>query len=184
MRKLLIIAFFTFVAAGFSIGEVSAKTAVVSKSKTVVVKAVAKKPVVVKKTTKAVPAKKVVTKKPAKKATVCVKCKSLAEGVDRSAAAKAASWKGTVIGLNEGEKSVVITEATKLNRIKAYPQRSILIDEDTKIIGKEGDELDFVNLDIGYRIEVKGSYDAKKRQIHASNVEIFSVPDQPITKTK
>lgn len=130
----------------------------------------------------------VTTKAPAKKATVkaasCARCRSLAEGVDTTKASKAALWTGTVIGINAGSHDVIITEATALNRIKAYPQRNISINDKTKIVTKDGDEKNFDFMDIGYRVEVKGSYDAKSRTIKASSIEIIKVPDAPITKTK
>ena len=128
-------------------------------------------------------AKKTV-KKTVKKAAVCVRCKSRAEGVDNSNSAKATSWSGTVIGINDGEKSLVITEASVLNHIKAFDQRSVRITSDNKISNKDGEEKDFTNMDIGYRIQVKGVYDAKKRIVHATAIEIVTVPNAPVTKTK
>lgn len=132
--------------------------------------------------------KKVVAKAPVKKTAVkaasCVRCRSLAEGADTSKASKATVWVGTVIGVNAGSHDVIITEATALNRIKAFQQRNISIDANTKIVTKDGDEKNFDYMDIGYRVEVKGSYDAKKRTIDASSIEIIKVPDAPITKTK
>ncbi len=139
--------------------------------------------VVVKKPVVKAPVKKAVVKKPVKAAT-CVRCPSLAEGTDKSKASKAAMWVGTVIGMNAGSHDVIITEATALNRIKAYPQRNISIDANTKIITTEGDEKTFNDMDIGYRVEVKGTYDAKKRTIKASSIEITKVPEVPVTKTK
>lgn len=129
---------------------------------------------------KKAPAKKVVKKK----VVVCARCRSLAEGVDRSKASKSSEWTGTVIGVNEGERSVIITESTKLNHIKAYAQRNVVIDDATKILTRDGEEKLFEQMDIGYRIEVKGKYDAKKRTIDAASIEIIDVPDAPITKTK
>jgi hypothetical protein len=115
-----------------------------------------------------------ITKKPvAVQAVACVRCRSLAEGIDTSAASKAKSWTGTIIGINTGSRDVIITEATKLNRIKAFQQRNVIVDEDN-----------FKNLDIGYRVRVTGAYDAKKRTITAASIEILDVPEAPITKTK
>src|SRR3989338_4607373 len=153
-----------------------------------------KKPVVKKPVKKAVaavavkkaPAKKPVVKKKvvAKKVVACARCRSLAEGADKSAASRANEWIGTVIGLNEGSRSVIITETTKLNHIKAYAQRNVEIDADTRIVTRDGEEKLFEQMDIGYRIEVKGKYDAKKRTIDAASIEIIEVPAAPITKTK
>lgn len=156
--------------------SVSTKTTVAKKP---VVKAPAKK--VVKKPVKKVAVAKKVVKK---KVVACGGCRSKAEGVDNSKASKAAQWSGTVIGINEGEKSLVITESTKLNHIKAFAQRSVRITDDTKIINPDGLEQDFTNMDIGYRIEVHGVYDAKKRIVQATAIEIVKIPEGPITKTK
>lgn len=150
--------------------------------------AVVKKPVVAKKVvaTKK-PVKKPVVKKVVKKsvkAATCVRCKSLAEGADNSKASKAAVWSGTVIGINAGSHDVIITEATALNRIKGFAQRNVNVDANTKIIMKDGDEKSFNDMDIGYRIEVRGAYNTKLRTIKASSVTIIKVPDAPITKTK
>ncbi len=169
MRKLLILAIFAlFISTGITRDAFTA-------SNVVIAKAVAKKA--------PVQAKKVVAKKK-KVSRVCNYCKSLAEGVDKSTAAKAAQWQGLVIGMNDGEKSLVITEAPKMNRIKAYPQRSIRITDETKIITEEGWDGDFANLDIGYKVEVRGNYDAKKRIVSATSIEIIDVPSTPVTKTK
>lgn len=149
-----------------------AKATVVKKAVTPPKKVVAKK----------VAVKKVV-KKPVKAAT-CVRCRSSAEGVDNSKASKANVWVGTVIGVNAGSHDVIITESTALNHIKAFAQRNISIDADTKIVTKNGDEKSFNDMDIGYRVEVRGLYDAKKRTIDASSIEIIKIPDAPITKTK
>lgn len=165
MQKLLKFAFFAFIIFFSTAGIAQAATSKISvKSPVVVKKAVVKKTVV----------KKVVAKKKAvvKKVVTCVRCRSVAEGVDKSKAAKATSWKGLVIGVNEGEKSLVITEAPKLDHIKAYAQRSVRIIDDTKILDKEGVDTSFEQLDIGYKIVVYGSYDAKKRIIQASSVEV------------
>lgn len=140
------------------------------------------------------PAKKAAVKKaPAKKATAkttkkkvvkktvtCARCKSLAEGADRSAAAKAKSWTGTVIGINEGEHSYVITEATALNRIKAYPQRSVIVSNATQITAS-GEQRDFSGIDVGYRIKVTGAYNANKRIIQADTISVVSAPLVPVT---
>lgn len=128
-------------------------------------------------------AKKTIVKAPVKAAS-CVRCKSLAEGADVSKASKADEWTGLVIGLNLGSHEVVITEANKLNHIKAYAQRNIVVDDDTTVITQDDDEKRFDDVDIGYRISVKGVYDAKKRSIKATTIEIMEVPDAPITKTK
>ncbi|MCX6780575.1 MAG: hypothetical protein NT003_00425 [Candidatus Magasanikbacteria bacterium] len=134
---------------------------------------------------KATPVKKAVAKKPVKKVSkTCVECKSKAEGADKSAASKADSWKGLVIGVNEGSRGVIITEATVLNHIKAYAQRYIAIDDNTKIVTKEGEEKTFDQMDIGYSVQVTGKYDAAKRTIRAAAIEIITMPSAPITKTK
>lgn len=161
----MILAAFVFVAPSFARAAEVQKT-VESKSETVSV--VAKTPV----------------KKTVVKAASCVRCVSLAEGADTSKASKAVVWVGTVIGVNAGSHDVIITEATALNRIKAYQQRNIKVGVNTKITTKGGDEKNFDYVDIGYRVEVRGSYDAKSRTIKASSVEIVKVPDAPITKTK
>lgn len=162
----VILAAFVFVAPSF------ARAAEVQKS--VESKPVAESVVVAK-----TPVKKTVAK-----AVSCVRCASLAEGPDRSTASKATVWVGTVIGVNAGSHDVIITEANALNHIKAYQQRNISVGANTKITTKSGDEKNFDYVDIGYRVEVKGSYDAKTRTIKASSVEIVKVPDAPITKTK
>lgn len=137
---------------------------------------VAKKPAVIKKT--------IVKRAATKSVVTCVRCLSLAEGADKSVASKNLEWTGTVIGLNEGARSVIITETTKLNRIKAFAQRNVEINDDTKIATTDGDEKIFTEMDIGYRIVVKGSYDPKTRTVEASEIEIIDVPDAPVTKTK
>lgn len=113
-----------------------------------------------------------------------IKAASLAEGVDRSKASKALVWEGSVIGINAGSHDVIITESTALNRIKAFAQRNIKVGARTEIVMKDGDDKKFDDLDIGYRVQVHGSYDPKTRTIFASLVEIIKVPDAPITKTK
>lgn len=154
-------------------------------SKAIQVVAAALQPMVKTMVVKRAVVKKASAVKPAvKRAVTCVRCLSLAEGTDKSAASKAAEWTGTVIGLNEGARSVIITETTKLNRIKAYAQRNVEIKGDTLIIDADGDEKTFAEMDIGYRIEVKGAYDAKTRTIDAAEIEIIEVPDAPVTKTK
>ncbi len=135
-------------------------------------------------TTKTTVTAKTSANKAVVKAASCARCRSFAEGADTTKASKAVVWTGTVIGINTGSHDVIITEATALNRIKAFQQRNISIDGKTKIVTKDGDEKDFDFMDIGYRVEVKGSYDAKKRTIKASSIEIIKVPDAPITKTK
>ncbi len=94
---------------------------------------------------------------------------SKAEGVDRSAAAKAASWTGTIIGINEGEHSFVITEGTKLDHITTYAQRSVRISANTDLY-KNGDAVAFSNFDIGDRITVSGGYNSAKRIITATQI--------------
>lgn len=115
------------------------------------------------------PAKKVVKKVVKKKVVIN---KKLAEGTDKSKAAKATSWKGLVIGMNDGEHSLVITEAPKLDHINAYAQRSILIGAGTQIKNKAGEEVVWQDLDIGRTLYVTGSYNAKTRVIKASNIEV------------
>lgn len=96
--------------------------------------------------------------------------KSKAEGVDRTAAAKATSWVGTVIGINDGEKSLVLTEATKLDHIVGYQQRSAHLAGAS--ISKNGDDIGFSGVNIGDRVRVYGSYNATKRIITASRMEV------------
>lgn len=180
MRKTLILALFVFL---FSAGIASTTQAA---SGIVVAKATAKTSSQVKKATakkQPVKAKKTAAKKTVRRGP-CTYCRSLAEGVDKSKAANATQWKGLVIGMNDGEKSLVITEAPKLNRIKAYPQRSVRITDDTKIITEEGWDGDFTNLDIGYKIEVSGAYDPTKRIVRATTIEVLDTPPAPVTKTK
>ncbi len=114
--------------------------------------------------------KKVVVRRTGKN---CVECKSKAEGADRSKAAKAANWSGTVIGINEGEHSYVITEGVALDHIKSFAQRSVRV-TDTTELEFEGAPFDFSQLDVGARITVWGNYNAAKRTIGASRVEASS----------
>lgn len=153
-------------------GVAQAKTV----AKTPVKAVVAKKAAPVKKA----PAKKVVAKKPVKKAVVkktnaatCVKCKSVAEGADKSAAARATSWSGTVIGINDGEHSYVVTEGTKLDHIKAFAQRSVRVTSGTELV-HNGQVFDFSQLDVGARVTVWGEYNSAKRIITATRVEAKS----------
>jgi len=97
--------------------------------------------------------------------------KSKAEGADRTAAAKAAEWTGTVIGVNFGEHSVVITEGVLLDHIKKFAQRSVKFTSDSEIF-KNGDLASFEDLDVGQRITVRGSYNAAKRIVTADRVDI------------
>lgn len=120
--------------------------------------------------------KKTVKSKKRTTKTSCARCRSRAEGADNSVAAHATSWTGTVIGINEGERSYVISEARALNHIKAYAQRSVRVADTTAIATPDGVQKDFSTIDIGYRISVTGSYDAKKRIIHASSIEIVETP--------
>ncbi len=110
-------------------------------------------------------------KKPVKKSSTCVRCKSKAEGVDKSAAARANSWVGTIIGVNFGEHSIVITEATALDHIKKFAQRSVRVTSDTELF-KDGDPVAFADLDVGQRVTAQGSYDAKKRIVTADRIDI------------
>lgn len=175
MKKLLKLAFFALILTFSTTGLVHAATTSKKtvKAAAVVKKAITKKAVGKKSVAKKSVVKKAVVKKKAvKKSVTCVRCRSSAEGADHSKAAKATSWKGLVIGMNEGEKSLVITEAPKLDHIKAYAQRSVRIIDDTKILNKDGGDSSFDKLDIGYQVVVYGSYDAKKRIISASSVEV------------
>ncbi|MCX6780850.1 MAG: peptidoglycan-binding domain-containing protein [Candidatus Magasanikbacteria bacterium] len=94
---------------------------------------------------------------------------SKAEGVDRTVAAKAESWSGLIIGINEGEKSLVITEAPKLDHISAYAQRSILVNSSTTLV-KNNARVSFDAFDIGEKVVVTGIYNAGKRIITARSV--------------
>lgn len=107
---------------------------------------------------------------------------SRAEGAD-IAGARATAWKGTIIGINDGARGFIITEATQLNHIKAFSQRYIQITSDTVITNDE-DVKDYGDIDIGYRIEVKGTYNAKQRIITATSIEILQIPAVPVTRTK
>lgn len=97
--------------------------------------------------------------------------KSKAEGVDRTAAAKASQWSGTVIGVNFGEHSIVITEGVLIDHIKKFAQRSVKFTSDSEIF-KNGDLASFEDLDVGQRITVQGSYNAAKRIVTADRVDI------------
>lgn len=97
--------------------------------------------------------------------------RSKAEGADRTAAARASEWTGTIIGVNFGEHSVVITEGTKLDHIKKFAQRSIKITSDSEVF-KNGEPVAFEDLDVGQRITVRGSYNAKQRIVTAERVDI------------
>lgn len=180
MRKTLILALFVlFISTGIADAAQAASQIVTAKATAKIATQVKKVPT----KNQQVKAKKTVAKKKARSGP-CAYCRSLAEGVDKSKAAKATQWKGLVIGMNDGEKSLVITEAPKLNRIKAYPQRSIRITDDTRIITEDGGDGDFANLDIGYKVEVSGAYDPAKRTVSASTIEVLDVPSAPVTKTK
>lgn len=143
------------------LGAIAATTKAV-----VTVKAPVKAPV---KAVVKAPVKKVVKKVVKKKVVVN---KKLAEGTDKSKAAKATAWKGLVIGMNEGERSLVITEAPKLDHINAYAQRSILVSVNTQITSKAGEQINWQDLDIGKTLYVTGNYNAATRVIKASNIEV------------
>lgn len=133
------------------------------------------------------PVKKQVTavavKKPVvSKSATCVRCKSLAEGTDVKGA-KSTSWIGTIIGINDGAEGIIITEARQLNRIKAYSQHYVELTDKTDIVRAE-DEKEFNELDIGFRVRVTGSYNAKTRTVVANDIEILEVPAAPVTRTK
>ncbi len=117
-------------------------------------------------------------------AAACIRCRSLAEGIDTSKASKAREWSGLVIGINLGSHDIIITEANKLDHIKAFQQRNIIVDGDTKIITEDGEDKTFNDIDIGYRIEVEGSYNTKKRTIIATRIRIVDVAVEPVVKTK
>ncbi len=104
---------------------------------------------------------------PAQAATI----RSRAEGADRTAAARASEWTGTIIGVNFGEHSVVITEGTKLDHIKKFAQRSVKVTSDSQVF-KNGEFAAFEDLDVGQRITVSGSYNAKSRIVTAERVDI------------
>lgn len=116
----------------------------------------------------------------------CGSCKalSLAEGADTSAAKNATHWQGTVIGVNEGSHSFVITESNKLNRINAFAQRSVAVVDSTEIVDGDNTDLPFAYIDIGYRISVRGDYDPNSRIVSAHTITVLEVPDEPVTKTK
>lgn len=110
--------------------------------------------------------------------------KSKAEGADRTAAAKAAQWTGTIIGVNFGEHSVVITEGTALDHIKKFAQRSVKVTSDSQVF-KNGEFAAFEDLDVGQRITVSGSYNAKSRIVTADRVDIGTrVAAVPAAKPK
>lgn len=96
---------------------------------------------------------------------------SRAEGTDRTAAARASQWTGTIIGVNFGEHSVVITEGTALDHIKKFAQRSIKISSDTQLF-KNDEPITFEDLDVGQRITATGEYNAAKRIIAAERVDL------------
>lgn len=102
---------------------------------------------------------------------VCAECKSLAEGTDRSKAARAASWTGLVIGINEGEHSVILTDAPRINHIKGYAQRSVLFSDATELT-QSGSTITFANINIGDRLRAYGSYNANTRRVSATRVEV------------
>ena len=114
---------------------------------------------------------------------ICVECRSRAEGAD-TFGARATHWKGTIIGINEGAHSFIITEATQLNHIKAYEQRYVEIGETTQIKTSVGEEKKYNDIDIGYVINVKGTYNAKQRTISASSLEVLEIPDELVMRTK
>ena len=112
----------------------------------------------------------------------CTSCRSRAEGMDVGGA-RATQWKGTVIGINDGARGFVITESSQLNHIKAFSQWYVQISQATRIID-DLDDKTFDEIDIGYVIEVKGKYDPRLRTIFATSLEVTSVPDEPVTRTK
>lgn len=106
-------------------------------------------------------------------AVVCASCKSIAEGVDRTAAAKANSWTGTIIGVNFGDQSVIVTDGTALDHIKSYAQRYVKISDETEVVrGDEG--IGFEDLDVGQKITSYGAYNAKTRTIDAVKVVVVA----------
>jgi len=96
---------------------------------------------------------------------------SRAEGTDRTAAARASQWTGTIIGVNFGEHSVIITEGTALDHIKKFAQRSIKIGPETGIY-KNDEPITFEDLDVGQRITATGEYNAAKRIVAAERVDL------------
>lgn len=96
---------------------------------------------------------------------------SKAEGADRSSAARASQWVGTVIGVNFGEHSVVITEGVLIDHIKKFAQRSVKITSDTEIY-KNGQLIAFDDLDVGQRITAQGAYNATKRIVTAERIDV------------
>jgi hypothetical protein len=110
--------------------------------------------------------------------------KSKAEGADRTAAARASEWTGTIIGVNFGEHSVVITEGTALDHIKKFAQRSVKVTSDSQVF-KNGEFAAFEDLDVGQRITVSGSYNATSRIVTADRVDIgVRVAAVPAAKPK
>lgn len=99
---------------------------------------------------------------------------SKAEGADRSAAAKGSKWVGTIIGVNFGEHSIVITEGTVIDHIKKFAQRSVKITSDTAVY-KNGEMIAFDDLDVGQRITAQGVYNAKTRIITADQVDVGAI---------
>lgn len=120
------------------------------------------------------------------KSVACNNCKalSLAEGADVSTAKNAAAWQGTVIGVNEGSRSLVITESNKLNRINAFAQRAVQVIDATVIVQGDDESIPFSSIDIGYRISVRGEYDPNQRVVSAHTIRILEIPNEPVTKTK
>ncbi len=180
MRKSLNLVFLSLI---FLLIPASSFAATKSAAESTAILAVAKKPVV-----KKVLVKKPVVKKPvvvAKKITkakakvIARRGKSLAEGVD-TRGANATAWQGTVIGINEGAHSIIITEATAINHIKAFQQRYVQVTDNTDITQNSEDRL-YSQIDIGYRVTVRGAYDAKKRTISARSIEITSAPASPVS---
>lgn len=110
--------------------------------------------------------------------------RSKAEGADRTAAARASEWTGTVIGVNFGDHSVVITEGTALDHIKKFAQRSVKVTSDSQVF-KNGEFAAFEDLDVGQRITVSGAYNAKSRIVTAERVDIgVRVAAVPAAKPK
>ncbi len=105
---------------------------------------------------------------------ICAECKSKAEGADKTKAATAAQWSGLIIGINDGARMFVITEAPQLNHIKNYAQRSVHV-SDATIIRNNGDEIEFSSLPIGQKASVRGTYDSKKRTIYATEIDLGKI---------
>lgn len=108
---------------------------------------------------------------------------SKAEGKDTTAAARAQQWSGLVIGVNEGSRILVITEAPKLDHIKAYPQRTIALQGDTELV-RNDEVIDFSAFQIGMRVTAQGSYNASTRIISANTISVGSTPAKNIVPSQ